>query len=60
MKLALQKHICTVAVESPAFLMKTFSHVFWQFDIWMITVNVTVNWHNCQLFPSKEFLLLFQ
>lgn len=22
--------------------------------------RVTVNWHNCQLFPSKEFLLLFQ
>lgn len=28
--------------------------------VWTITVCATVNWHNCQLFLSKEFLLLFQ
>ena len=32
----------------------------WQFDIVTITVSAAVIWHNCQLFLSKEFLLLFQ
>lgn len=38
-------------------LLRPFSHVAWQFDIWTV---VTVNWHNCQLLLRKEFLLLFQ
>lgn len=42
------------------YIMGPFSLVAWQFNIWTITVCATVNWHNCQLFLSKEFLLLFQ
>ena len=36
-------------------LFLTFS---WQFDIWTIPVCATVNWHNCQLLLSTEFLFL--
>lgn len=45
--------------QTSRFFVGSCSHIAWQFDIWTITVGVTANWHNCQLFLCKEFLLLF-
>ncbi len=39
---------------------RPFSHVALQCDILKTTICATMNWHNCQLLLSKEFLLLFQ